>query len=216
MDTETKLISKTFFWMFLGLLGTAIIAWYTYSTGLMIRIVAQGYWSMLLISEIIVVLLFSFLFRKLSPTVVGVLYFIYAAINGVTLSTIFYIFELNSILYLFGAAAILFGVLAYIGYKKDTDLSNWKNILFTVLIIGLILSIINIFIGNDMLDIIVDWAILLTFAGITIYDMNKIKNLQYQDGIDQEKLYIYGAMELYLDFVNIFLRILSIFGKSRD
>ena len=216
MDTETKLIPKTFFWMFLGLLGTAIIAWYTYSSGLFLRLIIEGYWSMLLIIEVIVVLLFSFLFRKLSSTIVGILYFVYAAINGVTLSTIFYLFELNSIVYLFVAAAVLFGILALIGYKTNADLSRWHTILFTVLIIGLILSIVNLFVGNSMLDIAIDWLILLTFFGITIYDMNKIKNLQYEDGIDQEKLYIYGAMELYLDFINIFLRILSLFGKRRD
>lgn len=216
MDTETKLIPKTFFWMFLGLLGTAIIALYTYSSGLFIRLIMGGYWSMLLIVEVVVVLLFSFLFKKLPPTVVGILYFLYAMINGVTLSTIFYTFELGSIIYLFLAAAALFGVLAFIGYKTDKDLSNWHNILFAVLIIGLILSLINLFVGNSMLDIIIDWAILLTFFGITIYDMNKIKNLQYEEGMSQEKLHIYGAMELYLDFINIFLRILSLFGKRRN
>ena len=88
--------------------------------------------------------------------------------------------------------------------------------MFAVLIVGIILSIINIFIGNSMLDIILDWVILLVFFGITVYDMNKIKSLQYEEGINQEKLYIYGAMQLYLDFINIFLRILSIFGKRRD
>ena len=216
MDKETKLIPKTFFWMFLGLLGTAIISWYTYSSGLLINLVAEGYWSMLLIVEIVVVLLFSFLFRKLSPTIVGILYFVYAMINGVTLSTIFYTFELNSIVYLFLGAALLFGGLAFVGYKTQRDLSNWRSILFGVLIVGLILSLINLFLGNSMLEIVLDWVILLVFFGITIYDMNKIKNLQYEDGIDQEKLYIYGAMELYLDFINIFLRLLSLFGKSRD
>ena len=171
---------------------------------------------MLLIVEIVVVLLFSFLFRKLSPTIVGILYFVYAMINGVTLSTIFYTFELNSIVYLFLGAALLFGGLAFVGYKTQRDLSNWRSILFGVLIVGLILSLINLFLGNSMLEIVLDWVILLVFFGITIYDMNKIKNLQYEDGIDQEKLYIYGAMELYLDFINIFLRLLSLFGKSRD
>ena len=173
MDTETKLIPKTFFWMFLGLLGTAIISWYTYSSGLFARLIAQNYWPILLIVEVVVVLLFSFLFRKLSPTVVGILYFVYAALNGVTLS-------------------------------------------FTALIIGIVLSVINIFLGNSTLDIILDWVILLIFFGITIYDMNNIKNLQYEEGINQEKLYIYGAMQLYLDFINIFIRILSIFGDTRD
>lgn len=171
---------------------------------------------MLLIAEVIVVLLFSFLFKKLPATVVGILYFIYAAINGVTLSTIFYLFELNSIIYLFLASAALFGIFAFIGYKTDADLSKWHTLLFGVLIVGVILSLINIFIGNSMLDVILDWVILLVFFGITMYDMNKIKNLETEDLRDQDKLHIYGAMELYLDFINIFLRILALFGKRRN
>ena len=78
------------------------------------------------------------------------------------------------------------------------------------------LSVINIFLGNSTLDLILDWVILFTFFGITIYDMNILKNLQYEEGLNQDKLYIYGAMQLYLDFINIFLRILSLFGKRRD
>ncbi len=216
IETEENLIAKTFFWMFLGLLGTAIIAWYTYSTGLFIEIILGDYWSILLIAEVVVVLLFSFLFKKLPPVVVGILFFVYAALNGVTLSTIFVIFELTSIVYLFIASAILFGGLALIGYKTKADLSKWHTILFGVLIVGVILSIINIFIGNGMLDLVLDWVILLVFFGITIYDMNKIKNLSEEVDLDQEKLHIYGAMELYLDFINIFIRILSIFGKRRS
>lgn len=216
IGTEENLIAKTFFWMFLGLLGTAIIAWYTYSTGLFKEIILGDYWSMLLIAEVVVVLLFSFLFKKLPPIVVGILFFVYAALNGVTLSIIFVIFELSSIVYLFIAAALLFGGLALIGYKTKADLSKWHTMLFGVLIVGVILSLINIFIGNSTLDIVLDWVILLVFFGITIYDMNKIKNLSEEVELDQEKLHIYGAMELYLDFINIFLRILSLFGKRRN
>lgn len=215
-EVKNDFIPKTFFWMFLGLLGTAIVAWYTYSSGLFINILANDAFGILLIAEIVVVLLFSFLFRKLSPTAVGILYFIYAAINGVTMSTIFVVFELNSIILLFVASSILFGGLALYGYKTSKDLSNWRTLLFGTLLIGLIVSLINLFIKNSMLDIILDWVILLVFFGITVYDMNKIKQLSLDDNLDKGKLHIYGAMELYLDFINIFLRILSIFGKRRN
>lgn len=215
-EVKNDFIPKTFFWMFLGLLGTAIVAWYTYSSGLFINILANDAFGILLIAEIVVVLLFSFLFRKLSPTAVGILYFIYAAINGVTMSTIFVVFELNSIILLFVASSILFGGLALYGYKTSKDLSNWRTLLFGTLLIGLIVSLINLFIKNSMLDIILDWVILLVFFGITVYDMNKIKQLSLDENLDKSKLHIYGAMELYLDFINIFLRILSIFGKRRN
>lgn len=215
-NVKNDFIPKTFFWMFLGLLGTAIVAWYTYSSGLFINILVGGSFGILLIAEVVVVLLFSFLFRKLSPTIVGILYFVYAAINGVTLSTIFVVFELQSIVLLFVASSILFGGLALYGYKTSKDLSNWRSLLFGTLIVGLIVSLINLFMKNTMLDIILDWVILLVFFGITAYDMNKIKQLSLDETLDKNKLHIYGAMELYLDFINIFLRILSIFGKRRN
>lgn len=215
-ENQNNLISKTFFWMFLGLLGSAVIAWYTYASGLYIDIIFKGYFNILLILELVVVILFSWLFRKLSPTIVGILYFLYSMINGVFLSVIFIVFELSSVVWLFIASAVLFGGMAFLGYKTNKDLSNWRTLLFGVLIIGLILSLINIFFGNSMLDIIIDWVILLVFFGITAYDMNQLKQLQYDEGLDKNKLHIYGAMQLYLDFVNIFLRVLALFGKRRD
>ena len=116
---------------------------------------------------------------------------------------------------LFGSAGV-FGALAYAGYKTDKDISSMGNILMIGLIVGLILSLVNIFLSNSTLDIVLDWVILFVFFGITAYDMNKIKSLAEDPSLDQSKLHIYGAMELYLDFINIFLRILSIFGKKRN
>lgn len=84
------------------------------------------------------------------------------------------------------------------------------------MIAGIILSLINIFLGSSILDILLDWFMIFVFFGITIYDVNNIKALQYDSSLNQEKLYIYGAMQLYLDFINVFLRILSIFGKRRN
>lgn len=216
IEMKNDVLPKTFFWMFLGLLGTALVSWYTYSSGLFATILIEGYFGFLLIAELIVVLLFSFLFRKLPPTIVGILYFVYAAINGVSMATIFYTFELNSVILLFVVSALLFGGFALYGYKTNKNLSNWHTLLFGTLLAGLIVSLLNLFFKNSMLDIIIDWVILLVFFGITAYDMNKIKQLSMIDTIDQDKIHIYGAMELYLDFINIFLRILSIFGKRRD
>lgn len=215
-ENGSNLIAKTFFWMFLGLLGSAIVAWYTYASGLFIDILVKGYFNILLIAELVVVILFSWLFKKLPPTIVAILYFVYAMINGVSLAVIFVVFELSSIVFLFAASALLFGGMAFYGYKTKKDLGNWKTLLFGILIVGIILSVVNLFLGNSMLDVILDWVILFVFFGITAYDINKIKQLQYEADLDQSKLHIYGAMELYLDFINIFLRILSLFGKRRN
>ncbi len=216
ISTKNKLFGKTFFWMFLGLLGSAIVAYYTYRSGLFIDIVLGDYFNLLLILELVVVLVFSLLFRKLSPTVVGILYFVYAMINGVTLSVIFAVFELSSIIYLFIVSALIYGVLGLIGYKTNKDLSSWHIYLSVFLIAGIVLSIINLFMQNSTFELFLDWAILILFFGITIYDINKIKLLEEDTSLVSEKLHIYCAMQLYLDFINIFLRILSIFGKRRN
>lgn len=213
---QNTLLSKTFFWMFLGLLGTGIIAWYTYASNLYIDIITSNGFAIVCILELVVVLLFSLFFKKLPPTIVGILYFVYSMINGVTLSTIFALYELNSIVILFIISALIFAALAYYGRNTKNDLSSWSTILFAGLIAGIILSIINLFLGNSILDIIIDWAMLIVFFGFTAYDMNKIKAFELESDLDQDKLHIYCAMQLYLDFINLFIRILSIFGKRRN
>lgn len=137
-------------------------------------------------------------------------------LNGVTLSVIFAVFELTSIITLFIVSALIYAVLALIGYKTSANLSSWSPYITVFLIAGILLSVVNLFIGNSLLDIILDWFILILFMGITIYDINKIKFLQEEPNINQEKIHIYCAMQFYLDFINIFLRILSIFGKRRS
>ena len=218
METiQNKLFGKTFFFMFLGLLASGIIAYYTYASGFYLNILFNGYWGILLIVELVAVLLFSLLFRKLPAVVVSILYFVYAIINGVTLASIFAIYQMSSIIYLFAISAIAFAVLGFIGYKTKKDLSSWGIYITVFLIAGIIISLVNLFIiKSSVLDLVIDWLILALFCGVTIYDINKIKLLQTVPQINQEKIYIYCAMQLYLDFINIFLRILSIFGKRRD
>lgn len=215
-EKQYKLIPMTFFWMFLGLLGTALIAIYAYNTDLLVNLVVDGYFGIIMIVELAVVIIFSLLFRKLPAIVVTILYFVYAMINGLTLSTIFYAFELESIATIFCGAAILFAGLGIYGYKTNADVSKWQPILIWTLIIGLVISLINIFVGSEFLDTMIDWGILIAISGITIYDMNKLKMLADEGEIDQNKVHIYCAMQLYLDFINIFLRLLSLFGKRRN
>lgn len=210
-----NVLTNTFFRMFLGLLASAIAAIYTYSSGLYIKIIMGSGFGVLAVIEIAVVLIFSLFFKKLSPTVVTILYFAYAFLNGFTLSIIFAAYEITSIAYAFFGTAALFGILAYIGKNTSKDLSNFGTVLMVALLVGLILTVINLFIGSSMLDIILDLAILFIFLGLTVYDTQKIIRMHEAGFVEDEKLYIYGAMELYLDFINIFLRILSLFGKRR-
>ena len=209
-------LSNTFFRMFLGLLASGITAAFAYYSGLYIPLILSNGFFYLAIAEVIVVLVFSLMFRKLSPTAVTVLFFAYAFLNGFTLSVIFAAFELSSIVYAFFGTAALFGALAFLGYKTEKDISSWGTVLTVALVIGLVLTVINLFLRSSALDIALDWAILAIFFGLTVYDMNKIKRMGEEGFCESEKLYVYGAMELYLDFINIFLRVLSLFGKRRN
>ena len=215
IDTNSS-ITKIFFRMFLGLLGTALTAFYTYKTGLYITIANGMSYAVLALIEIAVVLLFSFMFKKLSPTAVTVLFYLYAFINGVTLGVIFAIYNLGTIGYAFGITSLFFGGLALYGYTTKRDVSKAGPILMIALVAGLIVSLVNLFLESTMIDIALDWIMLAVFAGLTIYDMNKIKSMEQVVEYDTEKFYIYGAMELYLDFINMFLRILSIVARRRD
>lgn len=207
-------ITKTFFRMFLGLLVTAITAIATYRTGLYITIASGVSYAVLAIIEVAVVLIFSFMFRKLSPTMVTFLFYAYALINGITMGTIFAVYDMETIGFAFLTTALLFGGLALYGYTTKRDITRLGTIFSVALIVGLIVSIINLFIGSSMISIALDWIMLLVFCGLTVYDLNKIKYMQNYVDCDSEKLYVYCAMELYLDFINIFIRLLSIMGRS--
>lgn len=138
-------------------------------------------------------------------------------INGVTLSVVFVLYELNSIVSVFIISALVFGILGFIGYKTNRDLNSWGTYIIVFLIAGIVLSLLNLIVfRSSVLDIAIDWLILILFCGATIYDINKIKVLQESADINQDKIHIYCAMQLYLDFINIFLRLLQLFAKNKD
>lgn len=215
-SSTNDLLAQTFFVMFLGLLATAISSIYTFSSGLYIELLTDNTYQILLIAEIVVALVFSLFFRKASAGLVTLLFFGYAFLNGVTFSVIFAVFDITSIIYAFIATAGIYAALAYIGKTTKADLSKFGTILSVTLLAGIILTLVNLFIGNTGIDIFLNWVILFIFMGFTVYDMNKLTHLSEMGYANNDKLHIYGAMELYLDFINIFLRLLSIFGRNRD
>lgn len=138
-------------------------------------------------------------------------------INGVTLSVVFVVYELSSIVSVFIISALVFGILGFIGYKTNRDLNSWGTYIIVFLIAGIVLSLLNLIVfRSSVLDIAIDWLILILFCGATIYDINKIKVLQESADINQDKIHIYCAMQLYLDFINIFLHLLEIFANNKD
>lgn len=214
LQSTNKTLAQTFLWMFLGLLSTGIVAAITYYTGAIVEIADA--WTIVLVAQVIIAVVFGLFFHKLSSEVVTLLFFGYSMITGLTFSVIFAAFDLTSIAYALFATAGFFGILSYMGYKTNKDLSKLGTVLTAALIVAVILTLINLFVGNAGLDMILDWVILVIFAGLTAYDINKVKMMSEDYGYDQEKVAIYGAMQLYLDFINMFLRILEIFGRRNN
>ena len=207
--------SRVFLWMFGGLFVTGIIAYLVYSSGLVFTVCTPPLLYILLIAELILVIATTAAIRKLSPTIAASLFVAYSAINGVTLSSIFVLYEMTSIGVILIETSLLFGVLAFIGYTTKVDVSKWGTVLLVALLVSIVASIINLFVGSSAIEIALTWVTLLIFGGLTIYDTNKIKTLIATES-DVKRVAVYGALELYLDFINIFLKLLRLFGKRRN
>lgn len=215
-----KLMRKVYVWMTLALVITGFTA-YGVSTSPAIlqaimtnRILFFG----LLIGELALVVWISAGINRLSLTSATLLFILYSIINGVTMSFIFLAYTHTSIASVFLITAGTFAVMALIGYTTKTDLSSMGKILFMALIGVILATIVNLFLKSSMFDYILSWIGVAVFVGLTAYDTQKIKQmLMYQDEADEQgqKVALLGALSLYLDFINLFIHLLRIFG-SRD
>lgn len=214
----SKFFSKVYLWMFIGLLVSGGIAYYTSVTP-GVRGMVYGAFNWLLILELVVVIAFTALRKKVSPLVAKILFVLYAAISGLTLSSIFLVYRLDSIGMVFLSSALMFGLMALYGYVTKTNLSSFGKVLIFALLAVIIMSLINMFVGNGTFGIVISVISIAVFLGLTAYDMQALKemyNYYSNDENELNKVAIYGALDLYLDFINIFLRLLQLFGKSRD
>ena len=171
-----------------------------------------------MIAPIGLVLLIGFGFQKYSAKFLLGVFLIYSTLTGISLSTIFSVYTTASIASTFFISALTFGVMALTGYTTKTDLTKLGSLLFMGLIGIIIASIVNFFIGSSFMHYIISIIGVLVFTGLTAYDVQKIKNIgnQIQEGSESaQKLMIMGALTLYLDFINLFLMMLRLFG-SRD
>lgn len=213
--SETKVIDVSYMkiiyaWMTLGLLLTAFVATYVPTNIDAYNFVMQ-YFYVLLIAEFLFVFAIAGGVTKFSPTVSSLLFLTYSALNGLTMSLIFSIYTKESIATTFFITAGMFGIMSLYGFVTKRDLTKMGSILFMALI-GLILaSIVNIFLKSSGLYWLISFAGVLIFVGLTAFDTQKIKkNNSYYEAYP-----IAGALTLYLDFINMFIFMLRIFG-SRD
>lgn len=214
----SNFLSKVFLWMMIGLLISGGTAYLTYATPSITKFVYQFY-TLILLVELIVVISFTALRRKVSPSMAKLLFIIYSIVSGLTLSSIFIVYKLGSIGIVFLAAALMFGLMGIYGLTTKNDLSSFGKILIFALIAIIIMSVINIFVQNSEFNIFICIVSILIFLGLTAWDLNNLKTIyRYYESNEEElnKAAIYGALDLYLDFINIFLNLLNLFGKRND
>ena len=198
---ENKLYSKIYLWLFLGLLVSFLTGFYISTNSNMIyNIVKPSYLIIIFIIEIIIAVVLSSRVTKLSSMVAKILYFVYSFTTGLSLSLIFVVYELESIILVFGITA---------------DLSKISTILFMGLLGIIIATIINMFIGSSTLDLILCCAGIILFLGYIAYDMQQVKYLANMIE-NEDNLAVFCAFQLYLDFINLFYRLISLFGKAKD
>ena len=211
------LMRKVYTWMTLALAITAGAAYYVAESGLVYSLFNSGLIWGLIIAELVLVIALSAAIRKLSLTVATIMFVIYSLINGVTLSSIFVAYEIKTIGTVFLITAATFGAMAVLGYTTKKDLSGMGRFMLIALIGVIIATVVNIFfIKSAGFDLLLSYAGVLIFAGLTAYDTQKIKEMcnsfEYADASAQ-KLALLGALSLYLDFINLFIYLLRIFGR---
>ena len=212
--------SKAFGWMFLGLVTTALSALFiTVNSDLMmlfIRNIYAFYWVAGV--ELVLVWILSANIQKMSFALSKLLFFVYAALNGITFSIIFLVYDFGSIVNVFGLTALFFGMLALYGYVTKNDLTSIGRVLMFGVYFLIGFWIVSMFMDLSRYELIVSFVGMLIFLGLTAYDTQKIKHYYYyyqNDPAMLKKASIISALQLYLDFVNLFLYILRILGKKR-
>ena len=215
-----RVVTLAYGWMCAGLVMSGIVAWYTAASGLWRKVLmGPGLWGCV-IAELVLVMALSATMRKLPLAVACLMFTGYAALNGLTLSVIFIAFDLALVQRVFFITAAMFGGLAVFGTVTRSDLSRIGAICGMALWGLLVACIVNIFFKSSGFDWLVSFAGVIIFSGLTMWDAQKIRLLAQGagqiDGDARHKAALLGALELYLDFVNLFLFLLRILGRSRD
>ena len=210
--SNASLINKVYGIMTVGLFLTAAVAYFT-AMNIMPDVV-QALYMPAAIFEIILVLALSFLALKMPPALAFICFLVYAVLNGFTLSLIFYAYSMTAITKTFAVTGGTFGVMCLFGTVTQKDLSKLGMLLLMALVGILIATLVNIFLRSSGLDFALSILGIIVFVGLTAYDAQKIKRLA-ENGVTGGSIAVLGALTLYLDFVNLFLYILRIFGRRK-
>lgn len=228
--SDSSSMSKTFManvfsWMFAALTITAVIAfWFSSDPSMMQPLIKADGTGLSILGWVVMfaplgfALIMGLAFNKLSYPVLLILFLAYAAINGVSFSFIFLAYTSASIFKTFAIAAGMFGVMAVLGYTTKQDLTSFGKIMMMGLIGVIIASLVNFFLKSSAMEYIISIIGVVVFTGLTAYDVQKLKNIgagTQLDGANGSKMAIMGAFNLYLDFINLFLMLLRLFGDRK-
>lgn len=216
-----SLMRKVYVWMSMALAITALTAFGVASSPALLTAIFSSklIFFGLIIAELALVIWLSARVDKLSLTTATMMFILYSVLNGAMLSSIFVIYAPMVIAKTFLITAGTFAAMAFVGYTTKTDLSKMGSILLMALIGLIIASVVNIFLKSSGMDLVISYIGVIVFVGLTAWDSQKIRQLlmQAEDGSEMyQKVALMGSLTLYLDFINLFLYLLRIFGRSDD
>ncbi len=223
-NASKTFLANVFSWMFLALIISAVASLVFASNPVLLGYLVNpmkgltGLGMLVMFSPLAFVLLMSFGYNKLSFPLLISLFMVYSAITGISLSFIFLVYTSSSIALTFGITAVTFGTMAITGYTTKTDLSKFGSIMM-MLLVGLVIAmVVNMFLHSSGLEYLLSFLGVAVFTGLTAYDVQKIKLMSESiefSGEDSRKVAVMGALRLYLDFINMFLFMLRLFGNRK-
>lgn len=217
-EVTSRVATKSFSIVFIGLLVTTIAAFLTLANpNFLIYLLSTSMFTVLLVAEVVIVLINGLALRKEKLVLAGALYLVYSIVNGITMSVVFLAYGLGTARDAFLLSAVVFGAMAAFGYFTKKDLSSIGSICGMALLGVLLVTLLNTLVLHSTgLDLVMDYVVILLFVGITAYDMYRMKQMVLEGGEEEEnRIALFTGMQLYLDFINIFLRLIRIMGRRK-
>lgn len=215
----TSVFRQVYGWMSLGLAISGLVAWWTASSGAFATLLKGPGWTICVIAELVMVLALSAMISKLPVPVLCAMFLGYSVLNGLTLSLVFIVYDLALIQRVFFITAAMFGGLALWGTFTKENLSGIGSMCMMALWGLIVACIVNIFMKSSQLDWVISLVGVIVFSGLTMYDAQKIKHLAAaESAMDRDsvrRIALAGALELYLDFVNLFLNLLRLMSRRK-
>ncbi len=216
---QNAFLSRVYGWMVLALALSGLAAWFSANSPAMEKLLYGNPFTIfiLIIAELALVFWLSSSIRKISAQTASIAFIVYSLLNGITLSSIFLVYTSTSIAQIFIVAALMFGAMSLYGARTKSDLTKTGKFL-SMALIGIIIAIVlNFLLRSTMLEMLISIVTVVVFTGLTAYDTQKLLAISKNanDSEPWQKFAIFGALQLYLDFVNLFLALLRLFGKRK-